>query len=405
MFKVSLFMDMKLTSFLFCFILSSGDLYAETAAVEIVSEVKSELGLRQTKIKGLLVVELNNGDLAGTASQMNATAMNKGSGFVIQFNQEVGEMMKGATEEVDKFIRVRYPESLPDNTLVELSFADKYTPKDGPSAAVVCALMVDSIISGNELDPGFAATGDMTATGEVQPVGGVPSKVKGAIRKKCTHIAIPLANKNSIIDESILKGLESLHQIQIFTIEDFEQAHALASSERPEDIQTAIDEFALVQKALKKNPKYIYNSQVREKLSKIIELAPNHLSAGLLHLYSNRNEPKKLSIAGSIRGLDNAGAKLGNMMENGSYIKAQGLGNDVLAELVTEMNRLRPKLDKRTIDYSDSYVDIANFIKKHRGRKRFTEQLVREINQLSSKIDQQRDTLINRSDVQEELME
>ena len=70
MFKVSLSMDLKLRSFLFCFILSSGDLYAETAAVEIVSELKSELGLRQTKIKGLLVVELNNGDLAGTASQM-----------------------------------------------------------------------------------------------------------------------------------------------------------------------------------------------------------------------------------------------------------------------------------------------------------------------------------------------
>ena len=80
-----------------------------------------------------------------------------------------------------KFIRVRHGDQLPLGKRVELAFADKYSPKDGPSAAVVCALLTDSIVTGDEIDPEFAATGDMTATGEIRPIG--PDLVQVSIKK------------------------------------------------------------------------------------------------------------------------------------------------------------------------------------------------------------------------------
>jgi len=361
--------------------------------------------LTQTQIKGLLVIKLDNGKFAGTASQMNATAVKKGDKFEIGFNQQVGDMMKKATVEVDKFIRVRYADKLPSNMRVEFSFADKYSPKDGPSAAVVCALMVDSILSGNALDAGFAATGDMTATGAVQPVGGVPSKIKGAARKDCTHVGIPEKNKESITDAYLIGGIKPLYKIQIFTITNFDQAHALASAKKPADTQKALDEFAAVQQVLERDEKFIYNGKVREKLRNIVKLTPNHLSARLLYLHSVKKGPKKLSLVGSIVGIDNAGSKLSAMVQDGSFESSSGLSDDVLSDLVFELSRLRPMLDKRTTKYADSYTDISLFIKRNRDRKIFNAQLMNELRKLANAPGIERKRLLNDEDVREELLE
>jgi hypothetical protein len=365
---------------------------------------KPRKGLNQTQIKGLLVIKLGNGTFAGTASQMNATVVDHTKGFEIGFNQNVGDMMTKATSEVDKFIRVRYSGKLPSGMRVELSFADKYSPKDGPSAAVVCALMVDSILSGKTIDPGFAATGDMTATGDVQPVGGVASKIKGAIRKKCSHVGIPIGNKPSITDAYLLKGIKPLYSIQIFSIKTFDQASALAIKDHPENIQGALDEFTKIQAVLKKNEKLVFNKKVRDKLRKVVQLAPNHLSARLLYLHSVSKGPKKLSLMGSITGVDNAGEKLVGMIKNRSFLQSGGLNGDVLTDLVYEIARLRPMLDKRTIKYADSYLNVSAFIKRYRSRKKFSDQLIRELNQLANMIDIERERLLNNEEVREELM-
>lgn len=101
---------------------------------------------------------------------------------------------------------------------MELAFAAKYSPKDSPSAAVVCALLTDSIVTGDEIDPEFAATGDMTATGEVRPIGGLTGKIRGAIKRKCQLLGAPKLNEQSINDIYMSEGPQPLCQIQIFTL-------------------------------------------------------------------------------------------------------------------------------------------------------------------------------------------
>ena len=357
-------------------------------------------GLEQAQIKGLLVFELKNGSLASQASQMNATVVPHKS-FAVAFNQKVGEQMKAATEEVEKFIRIRHPEKLPEKK-IELAFSNKYSLKDGPSAAVVCALLADSIITGKEIDPGFAATGDMTATGAVRPVGGVSDKIRGAIEKKCTVVAIPESNQLSISDSYILNGIDSLYQIQICTLSTFEDASALASMERDEKVQQGLDEFAQVQAVLRKNPKYVYNNKVKEKLRTVFKLIPNHLSAKLLLLHGLDKGPSKLSLIGSLNGIDNAGAELGIMIENNSYMKSGG-NDDVLSGLVSNLHRLRPQLDKRTWPYADAYRGLAEFIQGVRSRKTWNGQLDREFKSSLSEVNSERDKLLSEPEIQEEL--
>ena len=198
-------------------------------------------------------------------------------------------------------------------------------------------------------------------------------------------VAIPESNRLSISDAYILDGIKSLYRIQIFTLDTFEDASALANVERDEKIQQGLDEFAQVQTVLKKNPKYVYNKKVQEKLKTVYKAMPNHLSAKLLLLHGMRKGPSQLSLVGSLTGIDNAGSQLGIMLKNNSYMNSGG-NDDVLSRLVTDLQRLRPKLDKRTWGYADAYRNLAEFIQDVRGRKTWNTQLEREFNSTLSNV-------------------
>ena len=354
-------------------------------------------------IKGLLVVELGDGTHAGTASQMNGTVVKGSKGFDVSFNQDVGEMMEAATDEVTKFMSVRYGDKLPNDIKVELAFADKYSPKDGPSAAVVSALLCDSILSGDTIDPGFAATGDMTATGEVRPIGGLVGKISGAIKKKCTLLAAPASNKDSIHDLLLIDGIKPLYEIQIFTISDFDEARAVAMEERSEEMQKAIDEFALVQKALRKDEGFLKNSKVQQKLKAIVNLAPNHTSARLLFLKSVGKAPRKLSLTGSLTKIEQSAENLASMLEDGSFMATSGNEN-VLFTLGNEISTMRPMLDKRTLGYCDSFSSLTNYTKTLRSRSQVSDGQIEKFNSLVDNIVTERTKLYNNQEIREELM-
>ncbi|WP_075089859.1 S16 family serine protease [Verrucomicrobium spinosum] len=125
---------------------------------------------RNASVGGLLVVPLGGSRYAGKTSRLSISALklDYGGPASVAFNQEVGPSMTTALGEVVKFHSVRHDGALRDHRM-ELSFDDKYSPKDGPSAAVACALLLESLVTGVELDPGFSVTGDMNADGRYSP--------------------------------------------------------------------------------------------------------------------------------------------------------------------------------------------------------------------------------------------
>lgn len=358
----------------------------------------------QSKVKGLLVVELPNGKTAGTASQMNATAIKSGEPTLeIRFNQDVGESMTLATSEVSKFIQVRHHDRLPEGYAIELAFADKYSPKDGPSAAVASALLVDSIISDNELADDFAVTGDMNADGSVQPVGGVVAKIRGARQKGCAIVAVPKQNETAISDGYIIDGIRELRSIQVFSVDTFEEAHAIASKNRGENLAKALAEFSQVQQALARDEKFVSNPKVLEKLRLVTELAPNHLSAKYLLLHGTKRGPRTLSLVGSLMAIDEADTAFAQMLNDGSFTETSG-NSDVLFKFEGELSRLKPMLDKRTILYCDTYLGLALYIKDIRSRRIFTPQMQRELRSSVAKVRNERQALLSNEEIREELM-
>lgn len=363
----------------------------------------AEPGIKQSSVKGLLVTQLEKGDLAGTASQMNATVVKKDGSFEIGFNQDVGDMMNKATDEVRKFIAVRHDGKLPDGYRLELAFADKYSPKDGPSAAVACALLADSIITGESLDTNFAVTGDMAADGKVQPVGGVSAKLRGARKAHCRIVAVPISNQDAVSDTYIIEGLKPLYQMQIFSVTSFEEAHAIALKNRTPEIQAALNEFQAVQDALGRNEAFVFNPKLQEKLKGVMKTLPNHLSAKLLLAHGQKQAPNRLSLAGSMNAIDQADQELGAMLMDRSWLESSG-DEDVLYRFIADMDRLRDKLDKRTIDYGDSYRGLATYVRSIRGRKQFTPQMQDELNAAAKRVKARRSAVLADPKIREELM-
>lgn len=68
-------------------------------------------------------------------------------------------------------------------------------PVDGPSAGVAMALSGWSALTGTPISCDTALTGELSVSGRVLPVGGVPEKIQAAERMKLRRVLIPLANQ------------------------------------------------------------------------------------------------------------------------------------------------------------------------------------------------------------------
>jgi len=266
----------------------------------------------QSHANGLVVRQLEGGNFAGSASTVNATALAEKDldGLLFTFNQDVGLMMGGSLEEVIKFLRVRYdptPDKIPNGYKIELGFQDKYVPKDGPSAATLFTLVLDSLFSGEEIDEGFACTGDITADGMVQKIGGTAGKIRGATKRGCKIVGIPEGNGKEVADVLLMDGPEQLLNIQIFTMRDCTQANAISRKTKSSEVQTVLDAFAKIAEVVKaKGFDTLKHPETQKRLEGIVDKMPNHLSAKLLMEFGKGSNPKVLSIGGSFKEIQGA---------------------------------------------------------------------------------------------------
>jgi len=372
-----------------------------------------ELLRKQALIKGLLVRPLEANRFAGKASQMNATAtpFRSKKEMKVDFNQSVGDSMHSALGEVIKYLRLRH-DVLPHNYKVEIAFEEQYIPKDGPSAAVACALLLESMIKDLELDDKFAVTGDMNADGTVQPVGGITGKLRGAAARDCNVVAIPVKNARVISDMLIMEGPAPLTRIQIFSLKNFDQALALGVRHelRSEDVRTSIEKFEEVRKLLTQpnGMRYLKNSHVQARLRECVKLTPNHLSARHLLLASVGRTPERLSLSGSLEYIDRSAEPLLRVLRQGSFEKRGGLEEDEFADAASALRRIRTKLDKRVVKICDSIVEYSQHLRTYVNDRPTSyngmNDLIGKINTAGRTITREYDDLESRVDVQEELM-
>ena len=324
---------------------------------------------RITSVNGLLISQLSSGEEAGQVSKLTLTALpsTPGQATTLKFNQDVGDDMQKALNEVSKFAQLRH-NGLPAGHAVELGFADKYIAKDGPSAAVACALLLETAITGKELDPTFAVTSDMNADGSVQPIGGVAAKVRGATKGGCKIVGIPVNNEKAIPDLLLLEGPMPLVQIGIFSVSKFDEALALAEPKRADALARALAELENVRGVLMRLPAsqmtgMLRSPQAQARLQYILQAAPNCISAKYLLLYGQGRGPRSLSIGGSIEAADGSAMGLIKSIENDVEKNVNTLKGDEVGSSINKLKNLRPKLDPRVWPYVDNIISYGEVIR------------------------------------------
>ncbi|MGE5422083.1 MAG: ATP-dependent protease LonB [Ignavibacteriales bacterium] len=109
-------------------------------------------------------------------------------------------------------------------------------PIDGPSAGLAMAAAVLSAIRNQEIDPETAMTGEVTARGQIKPVGGVIAKVEAARKAGIKRVLIPQENWLNIFGE-----IDNTEVIPVTTLEAALKILGLEKTQYSYDNETLVE--------------------------------------------------------------------------------------------------------------------------------------------------------------------
>ncbi|HEU5232865.1 MAG TPA: endopeptidase La [Terriglobales bacterium] len=98
-------------------------------------------------------------------------------------------------------------------------------PKDGPSAGVTMATALVSLLTGTQVRPLTAMTGEITLSGNVLPVGGIKEKVLAAKRAGVRDVILPAENRQNVEEDLTPQQLEG---VQIHYVNSIDEALSIA---------------------------------------------------------------------------------------------------------------------------------------------------------------------------------
>ena len=314
---------------------------------------------KEAAVSALLVVDLEGAEMAGFSQALTANAIATGGNQPMgyRFNQEVGPDMARALDAAVRGLQIRHS-AWPRGQSVEFTFREKYSPKDGPSAATACALILDSLITGDALDETFAVTGDMNSDLTVQPVGGIASKIRGAAKGGSKMVAIPKANIRDVEDMVVMDGFAAVGNTQNFSIATFDEARTLAVKDRKEDVTASMTEFAKLQSGQVK----LRSPEGKSLIEGILKRTPNHLSADLMRRLQNGRAPARMSLVGSLDAVRRTSAPFFTAMNEN---RAETINGPAFEKTMTTLSGLGNKIDTKVVPYHLAIMDFLTFVRSH----------------------------------------
>ncbi|MGC9517662.1 MAG: endopeptidase La [Methanomicrobiales archaeon] len=136
---------------------------------------------------------------------------------------QLGDVMKESAKISQSLIRSRLAFNLKqvefDKKDLHIHVPSGAIPKDGPSAGVALLTTIASLVTGHEVDPKLAMTGEISLRGVVMPVGGIKEKVLAAHRAGIKRVILPKDNKKDL-DDVPDDVKEEIEFILVETVED-----------------------------------------------------------------------------------------------------------------------------------------------------------------------------------------
>ena len=129
------------------------------------------------------------------------TLFTKGKGNII-ITGKLGDVMKESAQIAVSLVKSLFPEKakLFEENDLHIHVPDGAVPKDGPSAGITMTTAIASLVTGNDVDPKIAMTGEVSLRGFVMPIGGLPEKLMAALRSGVRTAFIPAENEQDLVD-------------------------------------------------------------------------------------------------------------------------------------------------------------------------------------------------------------
>ncbi|NJQ17981.1 endopeptidase La, partial [Streptomyces bohaiensis] len=185
--------------------IGADDLRALVGRPRHTPEAAHDPAERRTAVPGVatgLAVTGAGGDVLYVEASL-ADPETGGAGLTL--TGQLGDVMKESGQIALSYLRSRGAElELPVGDLkergVHLHVPAGAVPKDGPSAGVTMITALASLLSGRQVRPDVAMTGEVSLTGRVLPIGGVKQKLLAADRAGVTTVIIPARNEPDLDD-------------------------------------------------------------------------------------------------------------------------------------------------------------------------------------------------------------
>ncbi|WP_129843088.1 endopeptidase La [Streptomyces sp. RFCAC02] len=192
-------------------------------------EAAQEPAERRTAVPGVatgLAVTGAGGDVLYIEASL-ADPETGGAGLTL--TGQLGDVMKESAQIALSYLRSRGAElELPVGDLkergVHLHIPAGAVPKDGPSAGITMTTALASLLSGRQVRPDVAMTGEVSLTGRVLPIGGLKQKLLAAHRAGTTTVIIPKRNEPDLDDVPA----EVLERLDVHPVTDVRQVLDLA---------------------------------------------------------------------------------------------------------------------------------------------------------------------------------
>ncbi|MFT5468541.1 MAG: hypothetical protein ACI8UO_003651 [Verrucomicrobiales bacterium] len=257
--------------------------------------------------------------------------------------------------EVVNYLSIRHGDWLKTGR-IEFGYNSVAKNEDGISSSLACALLVEGLIEGMPLADGVCCIGTLNSDGSVQPIKGIVERLREAEKNGVRVAIIPEANRYALTDLALLGEARVLANMQVFAVENFEAAWRVASSERPSEIENAINDFARLQANFDKAKvmDVVRSPKGKALVSKIVKLAPDHASAEVMQQAVNGTLPKTLSLNGSLEKLFSG---YSDLIE---ALNADDRHVDRISAVLADFRRYNSRVEPRTQELSTALTQISS---------------------------------------------
>ena len=224
-------------------------------------------------------------------------------------------------------------------------------------------------------------------------------------------VLAPKENEKDLQDLLLLDGPMPLVKTMVFGISEFDEALALASSEREGALGEAVKEFQVIRDVLLKEPRNITpilrSGHTPPRLKSILAKAPHCLSAKYLLMYAEGRMPARLTLGGSLEAAQNRSQGLVNAIDNDASGGIDSLQGDEVGAMISRLSKLRPMMDPRIHPYADAVVDYGRVVREAllnpiKSGARY-EAFVRDLNLKASAAKAAHGRIVNDPAIREEL--